>query len=184
MTAIEIECVWLGATRYYLIGSKTADTHLYCCLLINVWWKLSKRLRRYIQHNVEREFERDDEARKSRNEHLPLGMDCDREAWEQVRALWRDKDKNPANKDAINDTLKDISPRLPDEMSVSGHCPKCGGTLRPGKALVNGWSGCDDMGEICTVSLDPRISKMIDCMKCEKCGWSVSAGENQEVLPT
>ncbi|MDR0480869.1 MAG: hypothetical protein LBG66_03170 [Gallionellaceae bacterium] len=61
-------------------------------------------------------------------------------------------------------------------------CPKCGGTLRPGKALVNGWSGSDDMGEVCTVSADPKLHKLIDCMKCEKCGWSVSIGADPRYL--
>ena len=91
---------------------------------------------------------------------------------------------NPNNLAPLNagnkNTPNDIPPGLADEMSFNGNCPQCGGTLRPGKAIVNGWSGCDDMGEVCTVSPDPRISKMIGCIKCGECGWSVSAGNLKE----
>ena len=176
MNAHDIERLWVGATRYYL-GRMTADTHSYCAQLIGEWWWLPRSLRDQIQRDVEREFERDDEWRK--NDSLrpyPLGMDCDREAWERVRGLWRGNTPSSGAASAISD-------KNPCETPVNdGKCRKCGGTMRPGKALVNGWSGSDDMGEVCTVSADPKLHKLIDCMKCEKCGWSVSIGADGECV--
>ncbi len=46
------------------------------------------------------------------------------------------------------------------------------------KAMVNGWSGRSDfLGEPIngvTMSMNPRIWKLVDVMKCDSCGFSVS----------
>ncbi len=54
------------------------------------------------------------------------------------------------------------------------HCKKCGGEMKQGKALEQSFSGKPDFigGSVCTVSPD-GTANLIDCMKCEKCGWSV-----------
>lgn len=58
-------------------------------------------------------------------------------------------------------------------------CRKCGGNMKPGQALRN-IATCDslDMGEAVTVSEGTK-AKLIDCMKCEKCGWSVTVATEE-----
>lgn len=54
-------------------------------------------------------------------------------------------------------------------------CRKCGGQMKPSKALGQTFRGKPDFigsKEIVTVS-PGWAAKLIDCMKCEKCGWSV-----------
>jgi hypothetical protein len=57
---------------------------------------------------------------------------------------------------------------------------KCGGKMRPGKALAQTFTGGtpDFPGDdhVSTMSAGGP-GKMIDCMKCEKCGWSVTTEE-------
>jgi len=55
-------------------------------------------------------------------------------------------------------------------------CSKCGGVMRPGQAIVTSAKGSHDLGGICTMSPDPKASKMIECSKCASCGHSVSNG--------
>jgi hypothetical protein len=54
-------------------------------------------------------------------------------------------------------------------------CRKCGASMKPGKALEDIMSGIPDFPghEVMTVSPSGR-GKLIDCMKCEKCGYSVT----------
>lgn len=58
-----------------------------------------------------------------------------------------------------------------------GTCRQCGGTMRPGKSLAQTWGEVspDFPGEntIGTINYGGP-GAMIDCMKCEKCGWSVT----------
>jgi len=54
-------------------------------------------------------------------------------------------------------------------------CLKCGHEMEPGIAIVCGVTGVEDFPNvICTVSADPTKPKLIDCLKCPGCGWSVS----------
>jgi len=55
-------------------------------------------------------------------------------------------------------------------------CRKCGAPMRPGKAIVTLATGTSDFGDgdVATMSPDPSKPKMIDCLKCEQCGWSVT----------
>ena len=55
-------------------------------------------------------------------------------------------------------------------------CTRCGGVMREGTALVNRATGSHDLGDICTMSPDPKASKLIHCSKCADCGYSVSSG--------
>jgi len=88
MTEDEGLTLWLGATRYYM-GRMSAGVSDFCALLRRRWPALGARTRALIQRDVEEAFARDDSARAMGLEHKALGMDCDREQWERVRALWR-----------------------------------------------------------------------------------------------
>lgn len=54
-------------------------------------------------------------------------------------------------------------------------CRKCGGAMKPGKAIAQTVE-CSDEGTCSPAG--PGM--LVDCMKCERCGWSVSAGENDD----
>jgi len=69
----------------------------------------------------------------------------------------------------------------PENARVPRLCPKCcEGAMQHGKALVSS-TGTADFGDgdtgVCTMSLDPQQLVMIDCWKCDACGYSVSAGD-------
>ena len=55
-------------------------------------------------------------------------------------------------------------------------CKKCSGKMRPGKAIEQTWTGIPDFpGDKKCVTMSPGSSgKLIDCMKCIECGWSVT----------
>lgn len=56
-------------------------------------------------------------------------------------------------------------------------CKKCNGTMKPSKAIAQVFVGSPDfIGDTDCVTMSPGgPGKLVDCMKCEKCGWSVSA---------
>ena len=60
--------------------------------------------------------------------------------------------------------------------SEQNGCRKCGTEMKPSKAIVNKMTGKPDFigGEVCTVSPDPKQPVLVDCLKCTKCGWSVT----------
>ena len=52
-------------------------------------------------------------------------------------------------------------------------CPKCGGKLKEGQALLDIMTGTPDFpGDdyVCTVSPSGK-AKLVDCWKCETCGY-------------
>ena len=53
------------------------------------WEHFPENVKKLIQREVEKEIERDDEARIRGTAHKPLGHDCDRAAWVRVASLWR-----------------------------------------------------------------------------------------------
>lgn len=55
-------------------------------------------------------------------------------------------------------------------------CRKCGADMRPGQAIAQTWVGTPEFpGEWQCVTMSPGGSgKLIACMKCEECGWSVT----------
>lgn len=59
--------------------------------LIANWQNLPENVRKIIQRDTEEAFKRDDEDRENGSEFKALGHDCDRAAWERVRALWKDQ---------------------------------------------------------------------------------------------
>jgi hypothetical protein len=61
-------------------------------------------------------------------------------------------------------------------------CKKCQTPLEPGQAIQQTWGGIPDfMGstEVCTVS-PGGPGKLIDCLKCPACGWSMTIPEESE----
>jgi hypothetical protein len=58
-------------------------------------------------------------------------------------------------------------------------CKKCGGSMHPGKAIAETFTGIPDfIGSDGVVTVSPGgQGKLIDCMKCSSCGWSVTEGE-------
>lgn len=79
--------LWLAAFRYYC-GRMTYAVSDFCDLLISMWPTLPEKTKALIRRDLEEEFQRDDEARERGAEFRPLGHDCDRQKWEQVRSLW------------------------------------------------------------------------------------------------
>ena len=54
-------------------------------------------------------------------------------------------------------------------------CKRCGGIMRPGIAMGQTWSaGIPDFpGQDTCITMSPGgPGRVIDCMKCETCGWS------------
>lgn len=54
-------------------------------------------------------------------------------------------------------------------------CKRCGGIMRPGIAMGQTWSaGVPDFpGQDTCITMSPGgPGRVIDCMKCEACGWS------------
>lgn len=81
------ELMITAAVRYCLgrmsyIGGDCAEW------LINLWPHISDRAKAIIQSDVEEAFAADDEARAKNEGYNPLGWDCDRRSWENVRKLW------------------------------------------------------------------------------------------------
>lgn len=76
----------IGATRYYLGRMTIAACWFAQYELARAWDELPAGTRSVIQRDITDEFARDDEARAEGRQFLPLGADCDRTAWEAVRA--------------------------------------------------------------------------------------------------
>ena len=57
-------------------------------------------------------------------------------------------------------------------------CKKCGGQMKPSKAIAPTYTGIPDFpGDKHCVTISPGgPGKLVDCLKCEKCGHSVSIG--------
>lgn len=78
----------------YFLGRMTIATGMFARDLAKAWPHLDERVQNLIKRELEEEFERDDRARKDKVEKgeqsmyrhsLPLGMYCDRQAWQLVR---------------------------------------------------------------------------------------------------
>ncbi len=70
-----------------------------------------------------------------------------------------------------------MSPQAASLMAIFGYhrvptCQKCGGEMKPGKALAQTVTGIPDLGEVVTLS-PGGPGKLIDCLKCAECGHSV-----------
>ena len=82
------------AFRYFL-GRQTATACLFAKDLAKAWPHLEADDRAMIRKELERAFWEDDEARvEAMAENRPLGHDMDREAWDEVRAAWRELEED------------------------------------------------------------------------------------------
>lgn len=105
------------------------------------------------------------------------GLDSDeckrlaREAWNNAQRVAREPNMTePLNENESADGRSDSN------CGLAGTCRKCGGEMQPGKAIAQTFDGIPDFigGEVCTVSAGGP-GKLIGCMKCKNCGWSVTA---------
>ena len=78
----------------YFLGRMTIATCAFAEDLAKAWPHLDEHVQKLIMRELEEEFERDDKRRAERDAiaemhdgglWLPLGHDCDREAWQKVR---------------------------------------------------------------------------------------------------
>lgn len=83
----DVDDLIMSATSYYL-GRMTANVGDFCRRLVQAWPNLKLSTRDYIQRIVEHEFDRESIAKRHGLSQNVFGMDCDREAWEKVRACW------------------------------------------------------------------------------------------------
>ena len=83
----------------YFLGRMTIATVSFAEDLAKAWPFLDERVQQLIKRELEHEFELDDRARADKAEKgeqsiykyssMPLGMDCDREAWQKVRDAYK-----------------------------------------------------------------------------------------------
>jgi hypothetical protein len=78
----------IAAVRYCL-GRMTYITSDCSEWLIEQWPNIKPSARAAIQRDIEEAFQRDDEARAGSDAYKPLGWDCDRAVWANVRRLWQ-----------------------------------------------------------------------------------------------
>ena len=78
----------------------------------------------------------------------------------RYQKLWNECIKNDKRFDELVDAL----------------CPKCSGPMEPGKAIEQTLTGSPDFTGGPVVTLSPGgQGKIIDCVKCKGCGWSVTS---------
>ena len=66
------------------MGRMTYAVKDWCRLLTLAWPELPSHTRQVIARDLAEELKRDDDAREEGREYKPLGMDCDRAAWDEV----------------------------------------------------------------------------------------------------
>lgn len=81
----------------YFVGRMTIATTAFARELASAWMDIPIQTRQQIASELGRLFEEDDAARAAGSEHLPLGMDMDRECWELVRAAYKDETLDEEN---------------------------------------------------------------------------------------
>lgn len=58
-------------------------------------------------------------------------------------------------------------------------CRHCGGQMKPSKAIAQTWAGQPEWEGDTIYTMSPSgPGRMIDCMKCEKCGYSVTTPQS------
>ena len=58
-------------------------------------------------------------------------------------------------------------------------CTRCGGEMKPGQALESTLVGEPDDIDGCVTVSPGGPGKLVPCMKCAECGWSVTVGESK-----
>lgn len=73
--------------------------------------------------------------------------------------------------DLLQDCDRDLSVWLADR-----HCRKCNGDMKPSKAMQETYTGRSDFIGGAVVTMSPGgPGRLVDCLKCSICGWSISA---------
>lgn len=71
----------------------------------------------------------------------------------------------------LQDCSKEMSAWLSER-----HCRKCAGDMKPGKAIQETYTGAPDFIGGAVVTMSPGgPGRLVDCLKCSICGWSISA---------
>ena len=86
------ELMVVAAFRYCL-GRRTYMPGVCAEWIVKMWPEFSKGNRELIQRDLEDAFRDDDIQRAAGHKYKALGDDCDRAAWEKVRALWNQPGK-------------------------------------------------------------------------------------------
>ena len=86
----------IAAFRYYL-GRMTISTCFFARGLARAWNELEEGTRGIIERELEETFKEDDKIRASLKPATwrPLGHDCDRAAWEEVRQQYAPRFRKP-----------------------------------------------------------------------------------------
>lgn len=59
-------------------------------------------------------------------------------------------------------------------------CRKCGGEMRPGIAMESTFRGSSDFPGAEVVTMSPGgPGRVVGCIKCSACGWSITQGQGQ-----
>lgn len=74
--------------RYYL-GRMSIGNVMFARELAEAWHLLPSGIASLIKRELEEAFQADDSARERKSEFHPLGHNCDREAWENVRSKYQ-----------------------------------------------------------------------------------------------
>jgi hypothetical protein len=86
------ELMVIAAFRYCL-GRRTYIVETCADWVVKMWPVFSEKSRAIIKRDLEQAFCDDDRHRAEGDTYKTLGDDCDRRAWEKVRALWTQERK-------------------------------------------------------------------------------------------
>lgn len=76
---------------------------------------------------------------------------------------------------AAEETLAFARALLAEAAASVPACRRCGGAMKPGKAIPEAFAAGNE-GTISEATHAGGAAPMVDCMKCEACGWSVTPG--------
>lgn len=112
-----------------------------------------------------------DESGKRRE--IPLGMDLG-----VAKLKWAELERAPAPVET--GTMRqwvigrDGVKRWADSGDACEGCRRCGGEMKPSKAIAQTYTGLPDFNDKEVVTLSPGgTGRLVECMKCAVCGWSV-----------
>jgi hypothetical protein len=61
--------------------------------------------------------------------------------------------------------------------TIQDNCKRCGIEMKPGRAILQTWEGNPEWPGDTIYTMHPGgTGRLIDCLKCEKCGYSVISG--------
>jgi hypothetical protein len=86
------ELMVIAAFRYCL-GRQTGIVEACAEWIVTMWPVFSQSNRKLIVRDLEEALREDDRQRAEGDSYRVLGDDCDRKAWEKVRALWTQERK-------------------------------------------------------------------------------------------